>query len=159
MRLARVSQDESTLDGAKDVSPFRTLTKEPIWFLGSPLNGGAASEKKHSFTTHLFTSKQFEIAVMRPVELALEVILEKPEGLSTRCQSSARVRGPVEALPEHPEQACCRVGIAESCALLGNVGEEGEADGVSKIGSEEQAKRVQEEFAPIGRFVEKASQF
>ena len=46
--------------------------------------------------------------------------------------------------------------------MLGNVGEvgDGEADGVGKFGSEEHAKRVQEEFAPITRFfVEKASQF
>ena len=45
---------------------------------------------------------------------------------------------------------------------LGNVGEvgDGEADGVSKFGSEEQAKRVQEEFARIARFfVEKVSQY
>ena len=47
------------------------------------------------------------------------------------------------------------------CVLLGNVGEvvEGKADGVSKFGPEEHAKRVQE-FVPIGRFiVEKASPF
>ena len=37
-------------------------------------------------------------------------------------------------------------------------GGDGEADGVSKFVSEEQAKRVQEEFVPIARFVEKASQ-
>ena len=52
--------------------------------------------------------------------------------------------------------------IVECRALLGNDGEggDGEAGGVSKFGSEVQAKRVQEEFAPIARFfVEKASPF
>ena len=46
--------------------------------------------------------------------------------------------------------------------MLGNVGEvvDGEADGVRKFGSEEQAKQMQDEFAPIACFfVEKASQF
>ena len=50
----------------------------------------------------------------------------------------------------------------ECCALLGIVGEvvDGEADGVSKFGSMEQGRRVQEEFPPIGRFVvENTSQF
>ena len=43
--------------------------------------------------------------------------------------------------------------IVECCALLTNIGVvgDGEADGVSKFGSEEQAKRL-EEFAPIARF-------
>ena len=45
--------------------------------------------------------------------------------------------------------------------MLGNIGEvgDGEADGVTKFGPQEQPKRVQEQFAPIVRFfVEKASQ-
>ena len=46
------------------------------------------------------------------------------------------------------------------CALLGNVGADGLAEGASKFGPEKDGKRVQGEFAPICRcFVEKASHF
>ena len=39
-------------------------------------NGESASEKKHSFITHLFKSTLFEIAVM-PWQLALGVLMER----------------------------------------------------------------------------------
>ena len=46
-------------------------------FLGSSLNGATASEKMPSAVTLLLKSKQFEIAVMPPEQLALEVFMEK----------------------------------------------------------------------------------
>ena len=48
---------------------------EPIPFLGSLLNGAAASEKMHISTMHLLKGKQFEIAVLPPGQA--EVLMEK----------------------------------------------------------------------------------
>ena len=68
----------------------------------------------------MLESEQFEIAVMPPGQLAVEVLVEKSafdaQQQSTeelerprdylQCNSCALVRGPFEALPGHPEQAC-----------------------------------------------------
>ena len=82
-----------------------------------------------------------------------------PQGSSTRCGSSARVRGPAEALPGHREQvlgAICGQASWSVAPCFGQVGD-GEADEVSKFGSEEHAERVHAEFSSIARFfVEKA---
>ena len=107
------------------VSAYWTL-KEPNSFLGSSLNGAAASEKRQSIITHLLKSKQYEIAVMPPEQLVLEVLMEK-SAFVARQKSTQELERPsdcqhdaVEALKfedpskRHPEQACrLSLGIVE----------------------------------------------
>ena len=158
-QIALTSKTDALLN--LQVSAFWTLMKEPISFFGSSLNAAAASEKKHGFITHLSKCKQFEIAVMPPEQLALEVLMEKSAFVARRksTQELDRLRHyPHDAIQslefEHPTKPCLDflskptsvlwTSIMECCALLGNVGEvgDGEADGVSFSGSGEQAKRV-----------------
>ena len=127
--------------------------KQPTSIRGSSLYGAAAPEKKHSSITHLLKSTQFEIAANPPEQHSLEVLMWKsafvarqkstPQRSPTRCHSSASA----EALPGHREQVCM-----PSVGRHRGQGCDGEADGVSKIGSEEHAKRVQEEFSSIAPF-------
>ena len=70
------------------VSALCTLMRNLVSVLGSSLNGAAASDKKHTFVTHLFKSKQLEIAVMPPEQFALEVLMEK----SLRCTAEVHAR-------------------------------------------------------------------
>ena len=108
----------------------------------------------------------------------MEVLMERSACVARQksTQELERPRGSLhDAIPavefEDPSKPCLDnlskpagvpwESIVECCASLGNVGKvgDGEVDGVSKFGSEEQAKRVQEEFAPITRFfVETASE-
>ena len=74
---------------------------------------------------------------MPPEELALEVLKEKSSfvvrqkstqelerGLPARCRSSARVRGPVEALLGHPKKACRR-SVVKHRGVVRRAGESG----------------------------------
>ena len=115
---------------------FWTLMKEPVSFLGSSLNGAAASKKKHSFITHLLKSNHFEIAMMPPEELALEVVIEKSTFVA-RHKSTQELERPrdylhdaIHALEfEDPSKPCLdilskpagvlRASIVECCALAG----------------------------------------
>ena len=117
-QIALTSKTDALLN--LQVSAIWIQMKEPISFLGSSLYGAAASEKNRGFVTHLLKSKQFEIAVMPPEQLALEVLMEKYAFVAwQRCNSLS--------VPRLAEQSWR--------------GGDGEADEASEFGSEEPAKR------------------
>ena len=107
--------------------------------MDNSLTGAAASEK-YRFVTHLSKSKQFDIALMAPEQLALEVLMER-SAFVARQQSTReleRPRGsPHDAIQVlefgGPSKPCLDIlsrppgvlwaSIVECCALLGNVGE------------------------------------
>ena len=146
IQIALTSKTDALLN--LQVSASWTLMKEPRSFLGSKLNGAAAS-------AHLFKSKKFEIALILPEQLALEksALVERQKSMRELERLRDYLPDAIEAHEfEDPPKPCHNIltkladvlwaSIVECCVLLGNVGRvvEGEADGVSKLGSDEQAK-------------------
>ena len=113
---------------------------------------------------------------MPPEQLALDVLMERSAFVArqTSTQEVERLRDylhdAIRALEfEGPSKPCYVIlsepagvlwaRIVGCCALLGNVGADGSAEGASKFEPQKEARRVQEEFAPTGCFVETASHF